>query len=75
MSTVVLTTNRFELDSIADSALKTAVRFWLIVVVIGQLLFALTVASIYGLAVARGNLLGWNKFMTVGYVPGDGLGL
>ena len=74
MSTVVLTTNRFELDSIADSALKTAVRFWLIVVVIGQLLFALTVASIYVLAVARGNLLGWNKFMNVGYVPGDGLG-
>jgi len=38
-------TNRLELDSLADSALKSAARFWFGVTVIGQLIFAFTVAS------------------------------
>ena len=60
MSTAVWT-NRLELNSVADTALKIATRSWFVVAVIGQLVFAFTVASFYGLAAARGNLQAWNK--------------
>ena len=48
MSTAVMTP-RLELDSLADSALKAAARFWFVVAVIGQLVFAFATASFYGL--------------------------
>jgi Predicted membrane protein (DUF2306) len=67
MSTAVVT-NRFELDSVADTALKAAARFWFGVTVIGQLAFGFAVASFYGLTALRGDYHGW-KF-TNGYVPG-----
>jgi uncharacterized membrane protein len=67
MSTAVLT-NRLELSSLADTALKAAARFWFGVTVIGQLVFAFAVASFYGLTALRGDYHGW-KF-TNGYVPG-----
>jgi hypothetical protein len=67
MSTAVLT-NRFELDSIADTALTAAARFWFGVTVIGQLAFGFAVASFYSLTALRGDYHGW-KF-TNGYVPG-----
>jgi tetratricopeptide (TPR) repeat protein len=67
-------TNRLELNSVADVALKAAVRFWFAVAVIGQLLFASTVASFYGLAAVRGNFQMFNKFMSHGYIPGDRVG-
>ncbi len=67
MSTAVLT-NRFELDSVADTALKAAARLWFGVTVIGQLVFGFAVASFYGLTALRGDYHGW-KF-TNGYVPG-----
>ncbi len=67
MSTAVLT-NRFELDSVADTALKAAAQFWFGVTVIGQLAFGFAVASFYGLTALRGDYHGW-KF-TNGYVPG-----
>jgi tetratricopeptide (TPR) repeat protein len=73
MSTAVWT-NRLELNSVADAALKAAVRFWMVVVVIGQLLFASTVASFYGIAALHGNLQAWNRFMARGYVSGDTAG-
>src|SRR5438309_4868827 len=73
MSTSVFT-NRFELNSIADIALKAAVRFWFGVMVIGQLIFAFTVASFYGMTAARGDLLAWRKSITHGYIPGDTMG-
>ena len=73
MSTSVFT-SRFELNSIADIALKAAVRFWFGVMVIGQLIFAFTVASFYGMTAARGDLLAWKKSLTHGYVPGDTMG-
>jgi hypothetical protein len=73
MSTAVWT-NRLEVNSLVDAALKAAVRFWIVVVVIGQLLFASTVASFYGLAALRGNMQAWNRFMARGYVPGDTAG-
>ena len=58
MSTAVMTP-RLELDSLADSALKAAARFWFVVAVIGQLLFALATASFYGLTALRGDYHGW----------------
>jgi uncharacterized membrane protein len=74
MSTAVLT-NRLELTSVADTALKAATRFWFGVTVIGQFIFAFTVASFYGMAAARGNSAqAWSGHITHGYVPGDTVG-
>jgi tetratricopeptide (TPR) repeat protein len=71
MSTAVLTsslTRRWQMDSVASTALKAAARFWFGVTVIGQLMFAFAVASFYSLTALRGDYHGW-KF-TNGYVPG-----
>src|SRR5258707_12353416 len=73
MSTAVLT-NRLELDSVADTALKVAVRIWFVVAVTGQLVFAFAVASFYGLTALRGNYHGWSRFISRGHVPGDTMG-
>jgi tetratricopeptide (TPR) repeat protein len=73
MSTAVMT-NRLELSSVADTALKVAVRFWFVVALAGQLLFAFTVASFYGMASVRGDWRAWNKGMAHGYVSGDPMG-
>jgi len=73
MATAVLT-NRLELDSLAESALNAAVRFWFVVTVLGQLLFAFAVASFYGLTALRGDYHGWSKFITHGLVHGDTMG-
>lgn len=67
MSTAVMT-NRLELNSVADAALKVATRFWFVVAVIGQLLFAFAVASFYGLTALRGDYHGWK--ISNGYIPG-----
>jgi uncharacterized membrane protein len=71
MSTAVMT-NRLELDSVADTALKAAARFWFVVTVVGQLIFAFTVASFYALTALRGDFHKWN--FTNGYVPGFSMG-
>jgi tetratricopeptide (TPR) repeat protein len=73
MSTTVMT-NRLELSSVADTALKTAVRFWFVVAVIGQFVFAFAVASFYGLTALRGDFHRWSKFITHGWIPGDTMG-
>src|SRR5882672_1572379 len=73
MSTAVLT-NRLELGSVADMALKAATRFWFGVAVIGQLMLAFTIASFYGMASLRGDFRAWNKGMAHGYVAGDTMG-
>jgi uncharacterized membrane protein len=71
MSTAVMT-NRLELDSVADTALTAATRFWFVVTVVGQLVFAFTVGSFYALTALRGDYHKWN--FTNGYVPGFSLG-
>jgi uncharacterized membrane protein len=71
MSTAVMT-NRLELDSVADIALKAAARFWFVATVVGQLIFAFTVASFYVLTALRGDYHKWN--FTNGYVPGFSMG-
>ena len=71
MSTAVMT-NRLELDSAADTALTAATRFWFVVTVVGQLVFAFTVGSFYALTALRGDYHKWN--FTNGYVPGFSMG-
>jgi tetratricopeptide (TPR) repeat protein len=73
MNTAALT-SWFEMNSVADTALKAAARFWFVVAVTGQLVFAFAVASFYGLTALRGDFHGWSKFITHGYVPGDTMG-
>lgn len=68
MSTAVLT-NRLELDSLAEKALKASATFWFAVTVIGQLVFGFTVASFYSLTALRGDYHAWN--FTHGFVPGE----
>jgi uncharacterized membrane protein len=65
-------TNRLELSSVAETALKTAARFWFAVTVVGQLIFAFTVASFYALTALRGDYHKWN--FTNGYLPGFSMG-
>jgi uncharacterized membrane protein len=65
-------TNRLEMSSVADTALKAAARFWFVVTVVGQLVFAFTVASFYALTALRGDYHRWN--FTNGYVPGLSMG-
>jgi uncharacterized membrane protein len=65
-------TNRLELSSVADGALKAAARFWFAVTVVGQLIFAFTVASFYALTAVRGDYHKWN--FTNGYIPGFSMG-
>jgi tetratricopeptide (TPR) repeat protein len=73
MSTAVMT-NRMELTSFADRSLKAAARFWFVVAVLGQLIFAFTVACFYGLTALRGNLQAWNAKLANGYVAGQTMG-
>jgi len=67
MSTAVLT-NRLELSSVANTALKAAAQFWFVVTLIGQLAFAFAIASFYGLTALRHDYHGWH--FTHGYIPG-----
>jgi len=73
MSTTVFT-RPLELDSVADRALRVATRLWFVVLLIGQLIFAFTVASFYSLTAWRGNLAAWNKILAHGYTAGDPMG-
>jgi uncharacterized membrane protein len=71
MSTAVLpevVSSRWELSSVADTALKVSARFWFGVTLVGQLAFGFAVTSFYGLTALRGDYHGWN--FTHGYVPG-----
>jgi hypothetical protein len=74
MSTAVMPAPRLALNSIANTALKASVRFWFLVLLLGQVLFAFTIASFYGLTAARGNVHAWTKVLPHGIVPGDGMG-
>src|SRR6266404_1075906 len=67
MSTAVLT-NRLELSSAANTALKAAARFWFGVTVTGQLMFGFAVASFYSLTALRGDFHAWK--ISNGYIPG-----
>ena len=74
MSTAVMH-DRLEVPSLSGTAiLSFAARVWFAAAILGQLLFAFTVAAFYGMTAARGNLWAWNRHLTHGYVAGDGMG-
>lgn len=54
----------------ADGMLKAAVRFWFVVAVAGQWLFAFYILSFYGGSAARSGLTAWNQVLPHGYVSG-----
>ena len=58
----------------ADMALKGAAGFWFVVTAVGELVFALAVASFYGRTAAQGTWRQWNRTMTHGFVPGQTIG-
>lgn len=53
----------------ATATLNAAVRSWFVVASLGQLVFAVAVASFYGLTAARGDLHRWT--ISGGWKPGD----
>lgn len=54
--------------------LRGAAIFWFLVVLVGQLFFAASVAAFFGRAAGRGDCDAWNRVMAHGYVPGEPLG-
>lgn len=60
MSTAVLT-GKLELNSVADSALKTATGFWFVVAVIGQWALLYYIVAFYGPSTFTGNFRAWTK--------------
>jgi len=73
MSTIAIA-NRLDLSSAAHKTLKVAVGFWFVVAILGQLVFAVAVASFYGLTAVRGDFHAWARFITHGWVAGDTMG-
>jgi tetratricopeptide (TPR) repeat protein len=70
--TTIAMPDRLELPSLSGTtALRTTARLWFLVTIAGQLLFAFTVASFYGLTAARGDYGAWNRRMMHGYTAGE----
>src|SRR5688572_11862277 len=64
-------TDRADLTSVADTALKFAARFWFAVAIAGQMIFVAYVIAFYGGAAVQGNLKAWNEMIPRAYVPGE----
>lgn len=75
MNTAVLTGGS-NLNSVAETALKAAARFWFLVAVIGQWAFMFYLVAFYGPSTFTGNFQAWtrNTMLFKGYVVGDTLG-
>jgi Predicted membrane protein (DUF2306) len=58
----------------ADKALNAAARFWFLVAVIGQWIFAFYIASFYGSSAVQGDFEVWKEVLSHGIIPGDTLG-
>lgn len=58
----------------ARRLLDWSAKAWFVVAVVGQLVFAFSVASFYGLTAGRGNWDAWNRSMSHGYVEGQSVG-
>ncbi len=65
---------KIALNKLSSTALKSAVSFWFLVTVIGQLIFVVYIAVLYGSSAMLGKFTGWNKVMLHGYVAGDTAG-
>ncbi len=73
MTTVALT-NRIELNSAAAATLNAAARFWFVVAVAGQWMFACYITLVYGGAVVQGNLQASTSRLANGYEAGNTVG-
>lgn len=71
---VALSIKRFELDSLATSALKAAAGLWFLVAVSGQLMLAAYVAWFYGSTALQGRMDAWNRVLFRGHIQGDTAG-
>lgn len=58
----------------ADSSLMASTRAWFFVVVVGQLLFAAYIVTLYGLAALHAQLGNRDLFFNHRYIPGDRAG-
>src|SRR6184192_2499289 len=74
MTTIALPTSFAPSNSVADTALRGVARFWFVVAVAGQWMFAYYVAVAYGGPAISGHLEAWNKHGAHRYVPGDLVG-
>lgn len=59
---------------IADTALKTAARFWFLTAVIGQWIFVYFIVAFYGGAYVQGDFEAVNNKLIHGFIPGDTMG-
>jgi uncharacterized membrane protein len=60
--------------SFANTALKASARFWFVVAVLGQLMFAYYVLFTYGSWTVQGNFAAFNESLPHGYVAGETAG-
>lgn len=58
----------------AQRLLRRAATAWIVVALLGQLIFSLYITLVYGGAVVAGDTERWNHVMPRGYVPGDSVG-
>jgi len=72
--TTVAFTNRIEWHSAAAATLNAAARFWFLVAVTGQWMFASYIALVYGGAAVQGNLQAWTRRLAHGYESGNTVG-
>lgn len=54
--------------------LAASARTWFITALIGQLVFSVYIAVVYGGATLSGDVTRWNRIMPNGHVPGDRVG-
>jgi hypothetical protein len=59
---------------LGDAWLTAAARFWFVVTVVGQLLFALYITVLYGGGAVRADITVLDAVMPKGYEPGDSVG-
>lgn len=59
---------------LASAALNAATRFWFVVLVAGQFLFAWYIIAFYGGAALHGEPEAWNEVLPEGYVAGCTIG-
>lgn len=71
---VVPTSPLSKLNSTPDYLLLLSARFWFVIAVTGQWIFAYYVAALYGGSAVVGDFEKWNRVMPHGYSSGDAMG-
>ena len=73
MSTAVLN-HRIKVHSGTNHALKAPASFWFLMAVLGQFIFAITIAFFYGLTALKGGFMAWNQTLPQGAAVGNTFG-